>query len=111
MSTYTPDRWMMVKITAKDTGAVHYRIFAVWSGSYAHSAAWKLNSGVTTVVENEDDYEFSGASGSVYVCRKSSYGSSAYGFGVLQTLKANSVEVTIEDLPEETNFMEIDYGE
>lgn len=113
MSIYTPDRWMMVKLTAKESGKVHYRIFGTWSGGYTHGDSWKLNSGVTKVVEDEDGlaYEFHGASGSIYVGRKSSYGSTAYGFSVLRNLKSNAVDVIIEDMSEETNFMEIDYGE
>jgi hypothetical protein len=109
MSEYTPDKWLMIKLTHRLDGVVHYRIFGVWYGGFAGSDYWKMNSGVTQVTEDEYGYHFSGVSGSVYHCNRNVYGSSGYGTGVLNTIIAGSKDFDIEILPETTNFMELKY--
>ena len=106
---YFPDRWIMVRLTS-DKG-IHHRIFASWSGGYLTADSWKLNSGVTNIAETEDSYSFEGSSGSIYHCRKNSYGSTGYGAGVLDNLITRSLEhgVVIEPIPEETDFTSIVY--
>ena len=106
---YHPDRWLMVRLTNDEK--IHYRIFATWSGGYLDGDSWKLNSGVVFITETVDRYSFGGSSGSQYVCRKNSYGSSGYGFGVLDNLIKRSLEqgTVIEVLPEETDFMSLNY--
>ena len=109
MSNYHPDRWLVVKINSDQP---HYRVFGTWSGGYTTGASWKLNSGITKISEEGQYYNFEGSSGSVYECNKSSYGATAYGYGVLMQMIKDSAEVNkvdIEILPEETNFMEINY--
>jgi len=110
MSDYRPDKWLMVQLTNKDNES-HYRIFACWYGGFLGSDSWKLNSGVTKITEDEHSYYFKGSSGSVYDCNKRSYGMSGYGDGVLKKLIEKSKDtVSIEILPEETNFIELNYG-
>ena len=106
---YHPNRWLMVRLTTDSK--CHYRVFATWSGGYLDGDSWKLNSGVVQVTETEDKYSFHGFSGSLYVCRKNSYGSSGYGIGVLDDFIKRSLEqgTVIEVLPEETDFMSLDY--
>ena len=103
MSDYTPDKWLVVKITGPDTPPVH-KVFACWYGGYLGSDSWKLNSGITKMVEN-------GSSGSTYACHKATYGASSYGYGILENMvtKALANNITIEVLPEETNWLEINY--
>ena len=117
MSDYTPDKWLMVKLTNKDN-EFHYRIFACWYGGYLGSDSWKLNSGVIKITEDDNQYHFKGSSGSVYHCLKfkdgsftnHAYGTSGYGQGVLMNLiEENKDHVLIEILPEETDFMELQY--
>lgn len=111
MSNYTPDKWLMVKLT-NNVNESHYRIFACWYGGYTGSDSWKLNSGVTKITEEGRMYYFEGSSGSVYICDKRTYGTSGYGAGVLNTLikKTNKIKlIEIEILPGETNFMELNY--
>jgi len=109
MSDYTPDRWLMVKLTNKNE-EVHYRVFATWYGGFLGSDSWKLNSGVTKVALNDCVYEFKGSSGSVYHCRNTGYGSSGYGFSVLRGLIDKSApDLRIEEMPEETDFLTLDY--
>ena len=54
---------------------------------------------------------FDGSSGSTYTCHRSYYGTNAYGGGVLQNMIANAAKnaIKIEILPEETNWLEINY--
>ena len=54
---------------------------------------------------------FDGSSGSTYICHKADYGMNMYGGGVLMNMRENAEKngITIEILPEETNWMEINY--
>jgi hypothetical protein len=111
MSEYTPDKWLIVKLTDTNKNESHYRVFACWYGGYLGSDSWKMNSGITKVTETGDYYEFEGSSGSVYSCRKGCYGASGYGSGVLNSLIAKGVEtgLLIAALSEDVNPMELEY--
>ncbi len=78
-SYYNPDKWMLIKITGKDP---HYRVFGSWYGGYGGSDSWRMNSGITELVEEDDHYLFIGSSGSTYACHKDMYGANSYGMGV-----------------------------
>jgi len=110
MSEYIPDKWLVVKITGPNSSPVH-KVFACWYGGYLGSDSWKLNSGITKVTETHEYFFFEGSSGSTYVCRRGIYGCSGYGAGVLSdmTERAKLKNITIEVLPEETNWTEISY--
>jgi hypothetical protein len=110
MSDYRPDKWVVVKITGKDNPPVH-KVFASWHGGWAGADSWKLNSGNTKATLVGDVYYFDGYSGSVYECHKEEYGYTAYGGSILSDImqKAESNGVKIEIMPEETNWLEINY--
>jgi hypothetical protein len=110
MSDYTPDKWVVVKITAPDNPPVH-KVFACWYGGYLGSDSWKLNSGITRAYEDGQRVMFDGSSGSTYACHKASYGTNLYGQGVLNNLidKIERAGGTCSILPEETNWLEINY--
>jgi hypothetical protein len=78
-----PDKWMLVKVNG---ATPHWRIFASWSD------AWRLNSGVSSVDVKDDYIDFVGYSGSVYRCRKTGYGVTGYGSGILCGLLDKSGE-------------------
>jgi hypothetical protein len=111
MSEYIPDKWVLVKISSETAPAV-YKVFACWYGGYAGSDSWKLNSGITKATLEGFVYSFEGSSGSVYLCHKDIYGTNMYGMGVLSNMieQAKKRGIDIEILPEETNWLEIDYG-
>lgn len=69
MSQYTPDAWVIVKISSKEHGS-HYRVMAGWYGGFAGSDSWKMNSGIVGYTEDEYGYHFYGESGSVYHCNR-----------------------------------------
>jgi hypothetical protein len=86
MATYTPDAWVILKITPND-GEPHHKVLAGWSGSYTYGASWKLNSGITKITYQStatmEWYDIEGHSGSVYRCGKSKERMSAYMASVL----------------------------
>lgn len=71
MAEYTPDSWVILKITPKDEPVI-YKVLAGWYGGFANGDSWKLNSGITAFTENGDQIGFVGESGSVYTCHTSS---------------------------------------
>jgi hypothetical protein len=111
VSDYTPDKWVVVKITGKDTPPVH-KVFACWYGGYLGSDSWKLNSGITKATLEGNVYYFEGSSGSVYECHKDIYGTNFYGGSGLSGLieKVEKSGGIMEILAEETNWLEIDYA-
>ena len=108
MSENRPDKWLLVKIT-NALNESHYRVFASWYGGYLGSDSWQMNSGITKVTEDDDYYFFEGTSGSVYTCRKVSYGASGYGSNVLSGLIEKSAIIgnLMAVLPEDVNPMEL----
>lgn len=112
MTTYNPDKWVMLKFNYD--GTIIYKILASWYGGFARGDSWKLNSGITKIEEDGQLYRFHGSSGSVYQCHKATYGMNAYTHGVFasfekQVADANDPTITMELLPETTNFMELHY--
>lgn len=109
MSDYTPDHWVVVKITAPKQTL--YKVFASWSGGYGGSDSWKLNSGITRAELVGDRWEFDGSSGSVYSCYKDSYGTNGYGSRVLQQIidQAPSQNIHIVVMPKDTDWNTINY--
>ena len=110
MSEYIPDKWVVVKITSDKSPPIH-KVFACWYGGYLGSDSWKLNSGITRAYEEGQCFMFDGSSGSTYTCHKAQYGTNGYGADVLSNMiaKAGMNGVTIEILPEKTNWLEISY--
>jgi hypothetical protein len=109
MSDYRPDRWTVLRIHA--TGQIIYKVFASWSGGYAGSDSWKLNSGITRATLVEDSWEFDGSSGSVYSCHKDSYGTNGYGGAVLSNLllQAEKRGMQIDVLTKDTDWATLNY--
>jgi hypothetical protein len=107
---YTPDSWVMLKIT-HDAGFI-YKILAGWRGGYLDGDYWKLNSGVVRVEETDNHYLFHGSSGSVYRCNKDRYRLSGLTSGIFNSFQRKVKEATtttIEMMDNDTNFMEINY--
>jgi len=112
MSDYTPDRWVMLKITYNKIPT--YKILAGWGGGYMQGQSWRLNSGITEIKEEDDRYLFNGYSGSIYYCYKNSYGTINLTDGLFAGWKEKIKEEGLPEdtmimLPEDTNFMEIQY--
>lgn len=71
MSEYIPHNWVVLKISVD--GNTLYKVLAGWSGGYLDGDYWRMNSGITRVVEQDDYWEFYGYSGSCYKCIKGTY--------------------------------------
>ena len=112
MSDNKPDKWVVIRIARKDTPPIH-KVFASWYGGYLGSDSWKLNSGIVRVYNEGNHFVFDGRSGSTYICHKGTYGSNSYGYGVLETMieRAKQNEVSIEILPEDTDFLHLDFDD
>ena len=94
MTEYTPDKWVVIEIATPEHTI--QKVLASWYGGYAGSDEWRLSSGITETIENEDHYLFHNESGSIYKCFKESQGMSAYMAGML--------EDWTKDLPEGTTI-------
>lgn len=106
-----PDSWVMLKIQRGDDFV--YKVFAEWRGSYLSGDSWRMNSGVANATDNGDYYDFEGYSGSVYSCRKTSYGiRGMYAIGILNDLIEQITEAggSVRILNEDTDFLEIDWS-
>lgn len=103
---YTPDGWVLVQITGTDP---HWRVFAGWRGGYLTGDAWRLNSGITEVKEDNLFYYFFGHTGSIYACHKKGYGHlGSYNYGVLKGYESEHL-TPIWDEPE--NILNLITGE
>ncbi len=71
---YTPDKWICLKITYKDSGEILYKILAGFYGNYLYGDSWRINSGIKKIVEHDNYYEVIGNSGSNYTCHKNARG-------------------------------------
>lgn len=111
---YYPDRWKIIKLSPANGDKPHYRVFASWRGGFAQGDSWKMNSGITKVEKDSDLWLFHGSSGSVYYCHAEGYGSTLYGESILgsyikESHKPDS-EVSIQELPEETDWLELEFS-
>ena len=103
----TPDKWVVIKIENTET---FYKVFGSWAGGYLDGDRWKLNSGIVSVEEDDDNYYFTGHSGSCYKCNKNGYGvMTSYSQGVLNDLIENSykVDTKAEILSEKTDWINL----
>lgn len=97
-----PDKWLVLKIDGEE---LIYKVFGSWSGGYLDGDSWKLNSGIESVEETNDAFLFKGFSGSVYKCRKNSYGSNAYGAAIINGWMKESDKISIMD--EKTDWLKL----
>ncbi len=90
---YAPDRWVVLNI--KTPVLEYQRLLVGYYGGYAYGDSWRMNSGITKIVEGEDYFEFHGHSGSVYVCRKNEYGMSGLMMSTYEMLVRGGVDQNI----------------
>lgn len=106
MSKYIPDFWVVLKIDIPKIG-IQYRVLGAWGGGYLDGDSWRLNSGITRVVEDGDYYVFSGNSGSEYRCYKENYGLKMATAGIYQKLVDEYGAVMLD---EDTDWPSVDWG-
>lgn len=101
---YMPDEWIIVKMNDVET---HYRVFGSIIGGFVTAVSWRMNSGIISVEQEDDFYNFSGHSGSIYKCDKNCYGiNSSHNYGVLMHYKdiLKDKFVILTDLPDVLNM-------
>lgn len=99
---YFPDNWVVLKMAPGSETL--YKVLAGWSGGYLDGDSWRMNSGITKVTEEGDDYlKFWGHSGSCYVCHKSNYGLRMNNSGIYNQLKEKFSD-DVELMPEDTDW-------
>lgn len=97
----TPDSWVVLKITT-ETEVIH-KVLAGWSGGYLYGDSWRLNSGITLAFVREDSVDFYGNSGSLYHCRKDSYGLRMGTAGIYNDIVSQFGDA-VEMMPEDTDW-------
>lgn len=107
-----PDKWVIVKLSLKNSDEPIYKVFATFYGGYLDGDSWRMNSGIAKVEEDEHSFKFFGHSGSCYVCSKqpNAYGTGSYTQGVLNNMfiKVNESGVgTIELLEYDTDWLNL----
>lgn len=105
--TEFPDKWVMIKITSNDK--TFYKIFGTWFGGYLDGDRWKINSGISSIDEDDDFYYFNGFSGSCYKCLKGAYGvATSYTSSMLELLikKSNGLA---EIMDSDSNWKDLNY--
>ena len=110
MSEYTPEKWSVIKISHPERNPI-YKVFGTWYYGNVYGDSWRLNSGITKVALKDSVYHFEGSSGSVYRCNEIYYGTTGYGAFILSGMIERVEEAggKLEILPEETNWLEINY--
>ncbi len=107
MTEYTPDNWVVLKITSSEETLL-YKVLGGWSGGYLDGDSWRMNSGITGVEKQAYLYGFYGSSGSVYWCHQGGYGLRMNNAGVYNQLKERFGDA-VELMPEDTNWREIEW--
>lgn len=86
---YFPDNWVVLKLKDGKLDRGWYKLLAGWSGGYLHGDAWRINSGIERVTDEDEYLKFWGQSGSCYVCHKDTYRLTMAVAGVYNKLKEN----------------------
>lgn len=83
---HTPDNWIIVKVITSDNETIH-KVLGGWHGGYLDGDRWRMNSGIASVKEESDCYDFIGHSGSIYRCHKDGEKLSMITSGIFEKLK------------------------
>ena len=100
MSEYNPDKWAILKVNLGGKSPEQYRVIGSWYGGYLGSDSWRMNSGITKVVDEDDGFfSIHGVSGSIYNVHKNNEGMSSFTAGVIRTWQSQDSDVSIEPIP------------
>lgn len=66
-TVYSWGAYRVLKITDIDD-STYFKVFGANSGGYLSGDEWRLNSGISKVVYDDEEIAFFGYSGSVYLC-------------------------------------------
>lgn len=99
MSSYTPDRWIVLEIKHPNREPVR-KLFAGWYGGFTTGDSWKLNSGIVNIRVDEFGslYEFDGLSGSTYYCDANNHGLSSYMLEILDSWREHAPHIEFKKI-------------
>lgn len=104
MTIYTPDRYILIKLSSGD-----FKVLASWDGGYLEGDSWQLNSGIEKVTVCGTEVEFHGFSGSIYKVNKNSIGMNSMAKNVFANLKSLGCDrITFHEFAKE--FTNITFG-
>lgn len=107
MSDYYPDKYCILKLTNKETGETHYRVFATFYGGYIYGDSWKMNSGIESAKMLAGGcIEFLGTSGSTYGCNIHSYGVGGWHASVLRSIIEKQKDLVDIEVMEDRDWIE-----
>ena len=106
---YFPDNWVVLKMKAGKGSYPIYKVLAGWSGGYLDGDSWRINSGITKVTKEGDDYlKFWGHSGSCYVCHKETNFLKMNNAHVYNKLKEQEqFDGQVQLMPEDTDWLNV----
>ena len=90
---YDTYNWIIVKVEYEED--TFYKVIASVGGGLND---WRINSGITKVLDKGEYYEVFGCTGSSYICEKDSEKVDNTITNVLDRLKSHAVVVTITDV-------------
>lgn len=105
-----PEKWQIIKISHLGDGNTYYKVFASWTDDNLSNERWKMNSGITKVEEDEDNFYFYGESGSCYACHKKRYGIiTSFAHQVLENTKkaAKKLNIMLDVMSKDTDWMNL----
>lgn len=76
---YKPNDWVIIRVDSAKQGT-YFKVLGIWYPT--SDMPWRLNSGITKIIDCGEHYEVHGYSGSIYECMKDSEGVPEY----MQTL-------------------------
>jgi len=94
------DNWVVMKLPEKG-----YKLLTGNSGGYLDGDSWRLNSGITSMVDDGDFWLVYGHSGSAYRCHKEAYTVRFNCLNVYNLL----LEEGCEEMDEDTDWANVDW--
>jgi hypothetical protein len=111
MKIHRPDTWVVLRIVSiKNSDEIFYRLLSGWTGGWARSDEWRLNSGITKMEDAGTHWVIHGQSGSVYHCHKECYRLSSLTSGVYAEWQNELGAENIQVMPADTDWTNVNWG-
>lgn len=107
-TVHTPDKWVVFKMVTEKDGII-YKLLAVWDEAQTKFGTWRLNSGISSFEESDNNYYFYGVSGSCYRCSKESYGledTTVAMYGIFRTGYGERITM----MPKDTDWSKLNWN-
>ena len=89
--TYTPSGYAIIRsVVPEEPSGYLYKIIGSWDGSFTEGAAWRINSGITSIERDGEMLNIHGYSGSIYHVPVVEIRLNTYTLGILRESLDNS---------------------